>query len=143
MLKNELEMSFSYEPILYGEIKSGKGKEVNKQSQYWDCLCKANSNDKCIGDVLERLGKKKTCFSDKIVWEENVLCTIVANTNVFRGTDKTRITDADIISACTFPIDYDFGAENVGYVCGMSVPPIMIKRIVTRLIEQGVFDVKK
>ena len=138
-----LDMSFNYVPVLYGEIKSGKGKEVNKASQYWLCLCLATKNDKCIGDVLERLGKKKTCFSDKIVWEENVLCTIVASTNVFRGTDKTRITDADIISACTFPTDYDFGAENVGYVCGMSVPPIMIKRIITRLIESGVFDYKK
>ena len=27
----------------------------------------------------------------------------------------------------------------VNYICGMSVPPIMIKRIVTRLIESGVF----
>ena len=45
----------------------------------------------------------------------------------------------------TFPQDYDFGAmnsSNVSYICGMSVPPIMMKRVVTRLIEQGVFDYK-
>ena len=28
--------------------------------------------------------------------------------------------------------------KKVEYICGMSVPPIMIKRIVQRLIESGV-----
>ena len=137
---DHLDMSFNYEPVIYADIKSGKGQSVQKDSQYYKCLLIANENDKSIGDVLERMGKKKTCFSDKIVWEQNILPTIVANTNVFRGAEKTRITDKDILYACTFPEDYDFCGTNVGYICGMSVPPIMIKRIVTRLIESGVFD---
>ena len=137
-----LDMSFNYEPILFGEIKEGVGKSPAEGSQYQQCLSIANCSDKCIGDVLGRMGKKITCFSDKIVWEGDVMPTIVANTNVFRGTDKTRITDIDIIHSQTFPEDYDFGAENIGYICGMSVPPIMIKRIVTRLIDSGVFDYK-
>ena len=56
---------------------------------------------------------------------------------------KTKVSIDDIIHAQTFPEDYNFNPRNysqVGYICGMSVPPIMIKRIVTRLIEQGVFD---
>ena len=32
--------------------------------------------------------------------------------------------------------------DNVGYILGMSVPPLMIKRLVTKLIEQGVYDYK-
>lgn len=46
-----------------------------------------------------------------------------------------------IIHGQTFPEDYDFVNKtyrNVGYICGMSVPPVMIKRIVQRLIERGV-----
>jgi hypothetical protein len=42
----------------------------------------------------------------------------------------------------TMANDYPFGKESVEYICGMSVPPIMIKRIVTRLIESGLFDYK-
>ena len=136
---DDLDMSFNYEPITYGEIKEGYGKAVTEGSQYHKCLHLANKSDKSIGDVLGRMGKKITCFSDKIVWEEDVMPTIVANTNVFRGTDKTRISSADIIHSQTFPEDYDFGGCKVGYICGMSVPPIMIKRVVTRLIESGVF----
>ena len=51
-----------------------------------------------------------------------------------------------IRNAQTFPQDYDFRSDTIsgiGYICGMSVPPVMIKRIVTRLIEQGVFDYAK
>ena len=42
----------------------------------------------------------------------------------------------DMISSQTFPQDYNFNPDtysNVEYVCGMSVPPIMIKRIVNRM----------
>lgn len=139
---DELDMSFNYEPIIYGSIKTGIGNIPKENSQFEKCLNIAIKQDKCIGDVLVRIGKKKTCFSDKIVWEEDVMPTIVSSTNIFRGTDKTRITDVDIIHSQTFPEDYNFAKTNIGYLCGMSVPPIMIKRIVTRLIESGLFDYK-
>lgn len=64
---------------------------------------------------------------------------------MYRGTEKTRVSCEDIINAQTFPQDYDFvdrTRRNVQYICGMSVPPIMIKRIVTRLIESGLYNYK-
>ena len=33
--------------------------------------------------------------------------------------------------------------DNVAYICGMSVPPIMIKRIVGRIIDTGIFKERK
>ena len=62
--------------------------------------------------------------------------------DIFRRKEKTRITWEDVRNSQTFPQDYDFlpNSDNqVGYICGMSVPPLMIKRIVTRLIESGIF----
>lgn len=53
------------------------------------------------------------------------------------------ISKETIRNSQTFPQDYDFGSDSYsayGYICGMSVPPLMIKRIVTRLIEAGVFE---
>ena len=52
-------------------------------------------------------------------------------------------SDIDVTHAQTFPEDYDYLNNKSEYICGMSVPPIMIKRIVTRLIEQGVYDYAK
>lgn len=141
MLKNELDMSFNYEPIYYCEIKTGIGE---KTTEYQENLLKlALKSDECLGDINSRLYGKTACFSDKIVWDNDILQTITANGKHFRGNEKTKISKQDIINATTFPQDYNFLNEHPRYVCGMSVPPIMIKRVVTRLIEGGIFNVTK
>lgn len=137
-----LDMSFNYEPVPYGVIKAGIGEPLKKDTQLYKMLCKATHEDLRIGDVFLRQGEKEKCFGSKIAWEENVLQTITANLDYNRGTEKERISKQDIIHAQTFPEDYVFLPDtwnNIAYICGMSVPPIMIKRIVTRLKESGVF----
>lgn len=138
----DLDMSFNYEPVTYGQIKSGVGDPIRKDTQVYRMLCQATHADLRIADVLVRLGQKEKCFGSKIAWEENVLQTLTAKLDYNRGVEKERISKEDIIHAQTFPEDYDFMSESwhdVAYICGMSVPPIMIKRIVQRLIESGVF----
>ena len=146
MLQNELDMSFNYAPIPYGEIKEGVGQEINKNTQRYQMLSIATKDDKAIGDVLLRIGGKERCFNDKIIWDEDVFNTVTAKLCFMRGVEKTNVSIQDVINAQTFPRDYEFmpnTLNGVAYICGMSVSPIMIKRIVTKLIESGVFDVKK
>ena len=134
-------MSFNYEPVTYGMIKSGVGVPINKDTQLYRMLSQATHEDLRISDIFARLGEKEKCFGAKIAWEENILQTIISSLEYCRGEEKERISKDDIIHAQTFPEDYDFvnGSWNtVAYICGMSVPPIMIKRIVQRLIESGV-----
>lgn len=144
MLQNELNLSFNYAPIPYGEIKSGKGRPIRKDTQTYRMLCQATHNDYRISDVFVRLGMKEKCFGAKIAWDENVLQTLTAKLDYSRGEEKERISELDIIHAQTFPEDYDFMSKSwhdIAYICGMSVPPVMIKRVITRLIESGVFKV--
>ena len=139
---SDLDMSFNYEPVTYGQIKSGVGDPIRKDTQVYRMLCQATHDDFRISDVFVRLGQKEKCFGAKIAWEERVLQTLTAKLDYNRGTEKERISKEDIIHSQTFPEDYDFMSESwhdVAYICGMSVPPIMIKRIVHRLIESGVF----
>lgn len=140
-----LDMAFNYEPIVYGEIKSGEGTQINKNTQTYKVLEQATQEDYRISDVYARLGEKERCFGTKIIWDHRVMQTITAKYECLRGKEKTRISVEDIIHSQTFPEDYDFGVRNhnnVAYICGMSVPPVMIKRIVQRLIESGVFSYK-
>lgn len=140
-----LDMSFNYEPITYGQIKEGKGQPINQNTQKYKMLKQATHEDLRIADIFKRLGEKERCFGAKIAWEENVLQTLTAKLDYDRGKELERISEMDIIHAQTFPGDYDFlggGWNNVAYICGMSVPPIMIKRIVERLIESGLFETK-
>ena len=65
----------------------------------------------------------------------------VANTLVSGGAyvyyDKPcYISDMDMIHMQTFPEDYNFMGQSVQYVCGMSVPPLMMKRIAEQIYLQ-------
>ena len=137
---HDIDMSFNYDPVLFGTVRSDTGREINKQSQQYKMLCLAKHGDKNIADVLNRELGKQSCFSDMIVWDEDICCTITGKANIMSPITKARISNADIVHCQTFPEDYNFLNQPVGYICGMSVPPVMIKRIVQRLIEQNVFD---
>lgn len=141
-----LDMVFNYEPVRYGKIKDGIGSNVPDDTITRRYLKIATQSDKSIADIHSRLGKKVRGFTDRIVWDEDIMPTIKASIKMYRGQEQTRVSNQDIINSSTFPRDYAFNGTStsyVGYVCGMSVPPIMMKRVVTRLIEQGVFDYKK
>ena len=143
---DKINMTFDYKPITYGEIKDGKGRPINKNTQAYNYISKyATEKDLRLCDIFEKLKQKPRCFGLKIAWDCNVLQTITAKLDYIRGKELTTISLDDIIHAQTFPDDYNFlekNWQNVSYFCGMSVPPIMIKRVVTRLIESGLFDYK-
>jgi DNA (cytosine-5)-methyltransferase 1 len=141
MLNNELDLSFNYEPIPYSVIECGKHIQQNGKKGKLAKLAK-------LGDInLLRASKefdgKIAFFSERVQWRNNVTWTVTASgSDIWIENFGYRINDAEIINASTFPQDYDFINQKVKYVCGMSVPPIMIRRIVTRLIESGLFDYK-
>ena len=50
--------------------------------------------------------------------------------------DGLLMTDRDIVNCQTFPQDYDFRGRSVQYVCGMSVPPVMMAKIAEQVYLQ-------
>lgn len=141
---SKLDMSFNYEPITYGEIKdcignkaTGKGLELLKN-------CKTDEN--CLDKANMRLYNKSGWFQAYVVDEDTIMNTFRASiADVFDRKELSRISWQTTRNAATFPQDYNFNpnsSNNVGYICGMSVPPLMIKRIVDRLIRSGIFDYK-
>ena len=85
---------------------------------------------------------KQSCFNDIITWLNEVPPTQTAKGNIMLGDECRKITRMEALRMQTFPEDYDFENQNISYMCGMSVPPVMMKRIITRLIEEGVFKYK-
>lgn len=143
MLQNELDMSFNYEPITYGEIKEGELKPLGKHTLFYNIASQAIESDKNIADTRIRLGQKGAAFQTIYIRDNKVLPTQRSKPDLIDVEKIAYVSKETIRNAQTFPQDYKFIPNtyaNVGYICGMSVPPIMIKRIVTRLIESGVFD---
>lgn len=146
---SEIDMSFNYEKVRYKEFKS-EGEEFSeaaKAGKLYKMFLQANPKDKTLADINLRTTGKESYFQCYIVHDDDVLPTIRASRtyDCYRYEDKKKTTKEDVIHAQTFPEDYDFlrdSFNDVCYICGMSVPPVMIKRIVERLISSGVFQYK-
>lgn len=135
---DSLDTSFNYEPIKFKEIKSTEFSEPSESAKKLIGMA-IPGIDKLFADVLERMENRRSRFNESIVWDENICPTITARGNCYRGNDVSKFTRLDYIHAQTFPEDYKEGRQSIAYICGMSVPPVMIKRITNRLIESGLY----
>ena len=136
-----LNMIFNYAPITFGEITDGTSDE--RTGKMHDIAANSIKGEKCLADTLVRMGEKYSMFGHRIIDEEDVVPTILSGHRDIWLRNGNGISKQDMISSQTFPQDFDFVSNsygNVEYICGMSVPPIMIKRIVVRLLESGIFD---
>lgn len=137
----KVNMYFNYKPILFKEIKEGVGKEASDKAKI--LLDNAKETDTLLSQAYERVYGRRSWFTHALCRDNYVMPTIPAGHDcLWRLTEKTHCSNKDIINAQTFAQDFNFGNEDVAYICGMSVPPIMIKRLVARLIESGLFDYK-
>ena len=140
-----LDMSFNYEPVTYGEIKEGQLKPMGTDTKFYNIASQAIESDKSIADTRIRLGQKGSAFQTYYIRDNMIMPTLRSKPDLMDVLERAYVSKETIRNAQTFPKDYIFIPDtyaNVGYICGMSVPPIMIKRIVERLIEKGVFDYK-
>ena len=115
-------------------VENGKKAEIVKLS---------NEEDKLISDTMMRLYNKRTYFSERIVYRNKICPTITAGgSDIWIENWGAKINQNEIINAQTFPQDYNYSGQKPKYICGMSVPPIMIKRLMTRLIDSGLYNYK-
>lgn len=142
---DSLNMYFNYEPITYGMIKEGELKQMGKDTKFYQIASQANDKDKNIADTRKRLGEKGSAFQTLYIRDDMVVPTQRTKPDLIDLEHIAYVSKETIRNSQTFPYDYKFEPDtysNVGYICGMSVPPVMIKRLVTRLIESGLFDYK-
>ena len=96
----------------------------------------AKYGDRNLENACMKARGKSSFFNYCFVYDDQVAPTLTAHCNNIRWDTKTRLSKQDIISISSFPQDYNFltdSLDGVSYVCGMSVPPLMIKRISKRL----------
>ena len=105
---------------------------VNKY-KYWHLK---KSSDTSLRDAILRETGKNKRFNEKYIKDNMVCGTIVSKGKILRFDFPAKISDKDIITIQTFPQDYNFCGQNVQYVCGMSVPPIMMKKIAEQIYFQ-------
>lgn len=135
----KLVLDFKEKPILFGEIKDKMGNPINGTLtlETWN---QRKKEDASIGDTNLRIKGKNTGFNDRYAKDDEVLGTIRAGGDVYLFSSPNKISQSEILKACTFPIDYE--AQNVKFYCGMSVPPVMTAQIANQIYLQWLCKLK-
>ena len=120
-----LDLIFNEKEIIFEKISDINDKEDNLTKlylRYWD-----NANPG------ESVGKFKT---NKKLDLQKIATTMTTRDRQYHPIFRRRLNDLEISKEQTYPIDYDFLSNDCNYICGMSVPPVMIAQIATRIKEQ-------
>lgn len=131
----QLKLDFKEKPILFGEVRSEHGIPFTKPFMA-ELVGKRRKSDKCFADISLRERGKLSMFNNMLVHDEQIAPTNAAQGVMSRFCDGKKYSVHDIIATQTFPEDYDFGRQNPMYVCGMSVPPVMMAQISSKIYEQ-------
>ena len=132
----KLNMHFDSKPIPFKEVRDPYGKALPEGNQSGKLLKYRTSKDRCLSDINVRITKKRSGFTSPINHDDEPVQTITAGGYCFRMCDGLLMTDKDIVSCQTFPQDYNFLDQKVQYVCGMSVPPVMMAKISEQVYRQ-------
>lgn len=134
----EIDLTFNEEPIPFREFyvpgvddrPSSKG----KMFEYWE---KRQPSDESFCDTIKREWGVEKCFTNKYLKADQVSNTLTSNSDVLYLYDEYRKPNrSEVCSISTFPQDYDFLTESYYYICGMSVPPVMMAQIASRVYDQ-------
>lgn len=132
----KLELNFNFNPIPFGEIRSEHGNPINKGTTIWRMSQLIKYGDRKLSHTSERERHKESMYSIPILYDTHVAKTLTAGSLPIRYCDRMWASEMDCIHMQTFPEDYDFMNNQVGYVCGMSVPPNMMANIATEIWRQ-------
>ncbi|MGL4695196.1 DNA cytosine methyltransferase [Enterococcus larvae] len=136
LLFSKLSLNFSEAPILYKEIEDNDGKPLNQETETYNRWLRRRPQDRNLGDITFREVGKDLNFNSVLLHRNRIVPTIASGSHLIKYDKPESISDGEIIKAQTFPYDYNFLDQNVQYVCGMSVPPIMMKKIAEQIYLQ-------
>lgn len=132
----ELRLEFSEPMIRFGEVVDYLGRELKgaKMRLLWK---NREVGDTSQGEANIRLFGKVGNFGQSYVYLDKVCPTLTAKRDSLLLFNQPRfLGQSEVCCISSFPQDYAFMGQLPHYVCGMSVPPVMMAQIATQIYEQ-------
>ncbi len=123
-------------PILLSEVTDYKGDEITSPVArlLWD---NRKLGDRTLAEASIRIRNKYSCFAQRFGYQDKVCPTLTSKNDDIKHFDKPLIlSPSEVIKISSFPRDYDFDNLHPRYICGMSVPPLMMYTIITTIEQQ-------
>lgn len=135
-VKPRIRLNFNEAPIPISEFADYNGKEIKSKilRKLWDNRI---YGDKDQSDANLRLFGKKSNFGQSYVYQHEVCWTLTSKEcSIIHYEQPKSLSKKEVCCVSTFPLDYDFMDESPHYICGMSVPPVMMAQIASCVYEQ-------
>ena len=133
----KIQLSFNEKPITYGEFADEDYVPLNRDTMTYARWCRRKNGDSSIGDTVKRTEHGKVSgFTNHYLFMNKVPKTLTASNAGLRFDKPGSPSERDIKIMQTFPQDYDFCGNDPTYVCGMSVPPFMMRGVAKAVAEQ-------
>ena len=132
----KLRLNFNEKMIPFGDIRDEVGDDFREDGEIKKLIKYRIPSDKYIADIHARITRKNSGFTQPLNHDEEPSATITSGGTMLRYCDGLKMTKNDIIHCQTFPEDYDFLNQSVQYICGMSVPPVMMAHVAAEIYEQ-------
>lgn len=131
-----IDLDFHEEPILFREVQSSENDRPLTMQKYnlWK-LRKEGDID--LSSCCARNGENPNkFFNSKFIYADKVPNTVAGKDNCIVFDEGRQRNKKEIKLCSSFPLDYDFQDQPVDYICGMSVPPVMMAQVASRVYEQ-------
>lgn len=133
-------LKFALEPITFGEI-ADKGSTSHKP--LWKSIKdrlpyveEGEPNFRWADMRFRNLKGSEAFFGSSILYDKEVARTLTAGGSTIYWNEQRNINPLEITRMSSFPEDYDFMATDERFVCGMSVPPLMVYGIAKAIEKQ-------
>jgi len=136
-----LKLEFNEPEILFKNVKTNEND--NPLTEYdlsvWDLKIEGEND---YSDTLKRTENRESNWNSKYIYD-NKLCNTVASSSgskLVSFSEPRKLNDNELKQIGTFPMDYNFNSNDVKYIIGMSVPPVMTAQIATEIYTQWLIN---
>nr|DAQ09105.1 MAG TPA: Cytosine specific methyltransferase [Caudoviricetes sp.] len=131
-----IKLDFNAPAIPFCEVADGLGDEITSERMRgsWEAR-EYGDSDLSLGN--KRAFGKSSMFNSQFIYPDKVCPTLAARKDCLIRFDIPRYTSkSEVCCISSFPQDYDFCGQLPHYMCGMSVPPIMMAQVAHQVYEQ-------
>lgn len=137
-MKPKIKLEFNEKPILFKEIYQPNVCDTKhkKDSNLYKMWQKRIDSDTTLGDTYKREENRLSCFTVCFFKPNEVAPTFTRQDRTLLFDEFRSVNRSEACSIGSYPQDYNFNKTNYGYLIGMSVPPLMTKKISLEIYNQ-------
>ena len=127
-----INMEFNEPEIYYGEYADYKGKAIGlKMKKLFE---QRVAGDIALAEAYKKQTGKQGFFNQQYLYENKVSYTLTTHADsIIPFKQPIYLSRSEVCNISTFPQDYLFLNQSPHYICGMSVPPVMMAQVASRV----------